>query len=109
MSCIFNKLQNFSVKFKTKNNIPQGLFTADNLNNFYPNNSLKDLATSEELLKSYCNTRLSNVHSIFEYVFVTEAQITNVIQKLKSTAGRYDHITLDMLKYSLHMTVSNIT
>lgn len=52
------------------------LYTTDDLDIFF--------TPSEELVQSYCNTRLPNVRCPLELAFVTESQIISIIQKLKT-------------------------
>lgn len=102
-------MRKLGVTFRSKNVIPDGFCTADELNHFYLNNPLKDFIPSSELIDSYSNTRVSGVCDSLEFMLVTENQIKDTILKLKSNAGGHDQITLTMLKYSLSVTLPIIT
>lgn len=92
---------------RTERDLPDNLSSPDELNNHFLNVPNRNFICDPEIVNFYNNKCLTN--NKLEFTFVSEDEVLAAINSIKSKAVGHDGISLNLINYSIQVTLPLIT
>ncbi|CAH0563160.1 unnamed protein product [Brassicogethes aeneus] len=106
---LWKELKNLNIKSNKNNILPDHLRYVNLINNFFINSVPVSNVNNDDLINYYLGNTFQNISAEFSFSLVSQTEILETINKIKSNAVGFDEININMVKYSCPTILPYVT